>query len=181
MTTLRALVAAGFLLAVMGSWYPSRLAGPFSSVLARPTQRRSPRADHTSGKLSWCRRRSCHEPQTKGSHLSLWRRRNSLLYAARIPLSGIDCQAMRAIWSERPAELLIPPGEVDAELCPNEKMVVDESRFFNVHGCGGMDQSFQSHPVIWAHPEHAHRDPRRVNSTDYRQPDVDKGLLAFQP
>jgi hypothetical protein len=27
----------------------------------------------------------------------LWRRRNSLFYAARIRLSGIDCQAMRAI------------------------------------------------------------------------------------
>jgi hypothetical protein len=85
----------------------------------------------------------------------------------RIRLSGIDCQAMRAIGSERPAELLIPHGEVDAELCPNEKMV-DESRFFNVHGCGVMDKSFQSHPVIWAHPNHAHRDPRRLNPTDYR-------------
>jgi hypothetical protein len=51
----------------------------------------------SSERMSWCRRRSCHEPQTKGSHLSLWRRRNSLFYAARIRLSGIDCQAMRAI------------------------------------------------------------------------------------
>jgi hypothetical protein len=53
---------------------------------------------------------------------------------------------------------LIPRKEGDAELCPNEKKMVDESRLFNVHGCGGMDQLFQSHPVIWAHPDHAHRD-----------------------
>jgi hypothetical protein len=77
--------------------------------------------------------------------------------------------------------LLIPRKEGDAELCPNEKKMVDESRLFNVHGCGGMDQLFQSHPVSWAHTDHAHRDPRRVNPTDYRQPDVNKGLLAFQP
>jgi len=31
--------------------------------------------------------------------------------------------------------LLIPRGEVDAELGPNEK-VVDESRSFDVHGSG---------------------------------------------
>jgi hypothetical protein len=109
----------------------------------------------------------------------LWRRRNSLFYAARIRFSGIDRPTLRAIWSERLAGLLIPHKEGDAELCPNEKKMVDESRFFNVHGCGGMDQLFQSHPVSWAHPDHAHRDPRRVNPTDYRQPDVDKDLLAF--
>ena len=76
--------------------------------------------------------------------------------------------------------LLIPPGEVDAELCPNEKML-DSSRFFDVHGCEGIDKSFQSHPVTGAHPDHFHRDPVLVNPCDYPQPDVDKGLLAFQP
>ena len=76
--------------------------------------------------------------------------------------------------------LLIPRGEGDAELCPNEK-VVYESRFFDVHGCGGIDKSFQSHPVIWAHLDHFHRDPVLVNLFDFRQPDVYKALLAFQP
>ena len=141
-TTLRALVAEAFCLPSWESWYPSRLVGPFSSVLARPTQRRSSRADHTSGKLSWCRRRFCHEPQTKGSHLSLWRRRNSLFYAARIRFSGIDRPTLRAIWSERLAGLLIPHKEGDAELCPNEKKMVDESRFFSGHVWGGMDKPF---------------------------------------
>jgi len=64
----------------------------------------------------------------------------------RIRLSGIDCSDLRAIGSEQPAVLLSRPREVDAELCPNEKMV-DESRFFDGDGCGVMDQSFQSHPV----------------------------------
>jgi hypothetical protein len=59
--------------------------------------------------------------------------------------------------------------------------MVDESRFFNRHGCGGMDKLFQSHPIIWAYPDHAYGDPRRVNPTDYCQPDVYKGLLALQP
>jgi hypothetical protein len=43
--------------------------------------------------------------------------------------------------------VVIPPGEVNAELCPNEKMV-DESRFFDVPGGGGIEKSFQSHPVV---------------------------------
>ena len=81
---------------------------------------------------------------------------------------------------ERPTVLLIPPREVDAELCSNEKMA-DESRYFDVHGCEGIDKSFQSHPVIWAHPDHFHRDLVRVIPYNYRLPDVDKGLLAFQP
>jgi hypothetical protein len=42
---------------------------------------------------------------------------------------------------------LIPHGEGDVELCPNEKLV-DGSRFFNVHGCGGIDKSFEPPPVI---------------------------------
>jgi len=67
-----------------------------------------------------------------------------------------------------------------AELCPNEK-VVDESRFFDVHGCGGIDKTFQSHPVMWAHPGHVHRDPVLVNLSDFRQLDVYKGFLASQP
>jgi len=45
------------------------------------------------------------------------------------------------------AVVLIPPGEVHAELCLNEK-VVGERRFFDVHGCGGIEKSCQSHPVI---------------------------------
>ncbi len=36
---------------------------------------------------------------------------------------------------------------VDAELCPDKKMG-NESRFCDVHGCGGIDKPFQSHPVI---------------------------------
>ena len=64
---------------------------------------------------------------------------------------------------------------MQAELCPNEK-VVDVRRFFDGH-----DNSFQSHPIMWAHPNHFHRDPGRVNSCHYRQADVDKGLLVFQP
>jgi len=71
--------------------------------------------------------------------------------------------------------LMIPRGEIDVELCPNEKMV-DVRRFFDGHG-----KSFQSHPIIWAHPDHSHRDPVFVDPCDYPQPDVDKGLLAFQP
>jgi len=37
----------------------------------------------------------------------------------RIRLSGIHCPAMR----ERPAMLLIPPGQIDDALCSNEKVV----------------------------------------------------------
>jgi hypothetical protein len=64
---------------------------------------------------------------------------------------------------------------VDPELGPNEK-AVDVRRFFD-----GRGKSFQSHPVIWAHPDHFHRDPGRANLTDYRQRDIYKGLLAFHP
>ncbi|HZC81631.1 MAG TPA: hypothetical protein VE222_07910, partial [Nitrospiraceae bacterium] len=70
--------------------------------------------------------------------------------------------------------------EMDAELCPNQKMV-DESRFFDRYGCGDIDKSFQSHPVIWAHLDDFRRNPVPVNPSDFRQPDVYKGLLAFQP
>ncbi len=62
----------------------------------------------------------------------------------------------------------------------NEK-VVDERGVFNVRARGSMDKSFQSHPIGWVNPNHAHRDPRRTNPADDRQSDVYKGLLAFQP
>jgi len=94
---------------------------------------------------------------------------------------AFDCFAVAARdLIEQPTVLVILRGEVDVELCSNEKMV-DESRFFDVHGCGGIDKSFQSHPVIWAHLDHFHRDPVLVNPSDFRQPDVYKDLLAFQP
>ena len=70
--------------------------------------------------------------------------------------------------------------EVDAELCSNEKMV-DECRFFDLYGCGDIYKSFESHPVIRAHLDHFGRNPVPVNSSDFRQPDVYKGLLALQP
>jgi len=70
---------------------------------------------------------------------------------------------------------LMQCGEVGVELCPNEK-VVDVCRFFD-----GRGRSFQSHPIIWTHPDHFHRDPVLVNLCNYRQPDIDKGLLAFHP
>lgn len=70
--------------------------------------------------------------------------------------------------------------EMDAELCPNEKMV-DECRFFDLYGCGDIHKSFQSHPVIRAHLDHFRRDPVPVDPSDFRQPDVYKGLLALQP
>ena len=71
--------------------------------------------------------------------------------------------------------LLPSPHTTIEELCPNEK-VVDVSRFFH-----GYSKSFQSHPIIWAHPDHFHRDPVLVNPCNDRQPDVEKGLLTFQP
>jgi len=69
---------------------------------------------------------------------------------------------------------------MDAELCPNEKMV-DEGRFFDLYGCGDIHKSFQSHPVIRAQLDHFRRDPVPVDPSDFRQPDVNKGLLALQP
>ena len=56
---------------------------------------------------------------------------------------------------------------VEAELCPNEKMV-NASRFFDVYGCGDIDKSFQSHPVIWTHLDYLQRDPVGVNPSDFR-------------
>ena len=69
---------------------------------------------------------------------------------------------------------------MDAELCPNEKMV-DKGRFFDLYGCGDINKSFQSHPVIRAQLDHFRRDPVPVDPSDLRQPDVNKGLLALQP
>jgi hypothetical protein len=69
---------------------------------------------------------------------------------------------------------------MDAELCPNEKKV-DESRFFDLTNCRDIDKSIQSHPVIRAHLDHFRRDPMPVDLSDFRQPDVYKGLLALQP
>jgi hypothetical protein len=76
--------------------------------------------------------------------------------------------------------LLIPRGDLDAELCPNEK-VVDASRLFLMRGCAGTDKSLKSHPVAWAHLDHFHRDPVIMNHSDFRKPDVYKGPLTFQP
>ena len=62
------------------------------------------------------------------------------------PLTTLTlCAVLSACAANTP--LFIPPGEGDVELCPNEKLV-DESRFFNVHGCGGIDKSFEPPPVI---------------------------------
>ena len=120
MTYLRVLVGAFFCLPSSEPSFPSRSALALSSprlrkpisltstrtqgtnskpslALAMPTQKKSSRVVRASERMSWCRRQSCHEPQTKGSHLSLWRRRNSLFYAARIRFSGIDCPTLRAI------------------------------------------------------------------------------------
>jgi hypothetical protein len=60
-------------------------------------------------------------------------------------------------------------GEWDRppKLCPYEKLA-DESRFFDRRGCEGIDKSFQSHPVIWAHHDYVHRDPVLVNHFDFR-------------
>ena len=59
--------------------------------------------------------------------------------------------------------------------------MIDEGRFFDRDGCRGFDKLFQSHPIIWAHPDHFHRDPVLVDFCDYRELDIDKGFLAFQP
>jgi len=69
---------------------------------------------------------------------------------------------------------------MNAELCPNEKMV-DESRFFDLYGCGDIDKSFESHSVIRAHLDDFRRDPMTVNPSDFCQPDVYKGLFTLQP
>lgn len=61
------------------------------------------------------------------------------------------------------------------ELCSDEKMV-DASRFLH-----GYSKSFQSQSIVWAHPDHFYRDPVLMNPCNDRQPDVEKGLFAFQP
>jgi hypothetical protein len=98
----------------------------------------------------------------------------------RIRLSGIDRPGPVSELIQATRSVVDSTGEDDAELCPNEK-VVDETRFFDMRGCGGSNKSCQSHSVIGAHPDHVHRDPVLVNPSDFRQPDVYKGLFAFQP
>jgi hypothetical protein len=97
---------------------------------------------------------------------------------SRMACGLIHGRCRRGSGGREPVEAAIVSGmeeAMQAELCPNEK-VVDVHRFFDGHG-----NSFQSHPIMWAHPDHFHRDPGRVNPCHYRQPDVDKGLLVFQP
>jgi hypothetical protein len=59
-----------------------------------------------------------------------------------ICLSGhrLLCPASNRI---RATYRLLDLDEDHAELCPNEKMV-DVNRLSNVHGCAGLDKSFQS-------------------------------------
>lgn len=64
------------------------------------------------------------------------------------------------------------------ELGPNEKMV-EYCRFLDVYACGGIDKSFESHPIILAHLDHFHRYPVFVNLSDFCQTDIYKGVLAF--
>ena len=74
MTDLRALVGAGFLLAVMGMVVVAPLVGgPLSSDLVRLSQRRSSRPDRIRGKTNWSRSRFFHAPRTRGSSTKLWR------------------------------------------------------------------------------------------------------------
>ena len=80
----------------------------------------------------------------------------------------------------RSTVLLTPPWQLDAELCPNKKMI-DESRFIGAHSCGGFDKPFQFHPVMLTYLDHFQPDPVIPNLSDFRQPDVDKGLFSFQP
>src|SRR5262249_7870619 len=79
---------------------------------------------------------------------------------------------------ERSTVLMYPPRQMDAELCSNKKMI-DESRFLAMHSCGVFEKSFQSHPVIWAQLDHLQPNPVILKLSDFCQPDVDKGLLAF--
>lgn len=121
----------------MPSWeslFPSRLVGPLSSspprkpispistqpppsnsrhslVLTRPTLRRSSRDDHPSGKMSWCRRRYCHEPHTRGSRISLQRSRSNLFYkegrfAPGAAVGVLEAEAVRPNRGHKPAPIL---------------------------------------------------------------------------
>ena len=79
MTTLRTLVGGYFL--CLPSWdslFPPRLVGPLSSVLARSTLRNSSRTDHTSGTMSWRRRRFFREPWMSRSGTRLKRSRSEI-------------------------------------------------------------------------------------------------------
>ena len=73
------------------------------------------------------------------------------------------------------------PRNVDmAALCPNEKLV-NACRFFDMHGYGAIDTSFQPYPVTLTHMDHFHAYPVPVNFFDLCQLDIDKGLLTFHP
>jgi hypothetical protein len=64
------------------------------------------------------------------------------------------------------------------ELRPNEKMV-DSCGTPDVYATGGIDKSFESHPIIWADLDQFCLYPLFVNLSDFRQTDIYKGLLAF--
>jgi hypothetical protein len=72
-----------------------------------------------------------------------WLRNTTISPILPSRLVSLRRHAHRLTPSPNRAVVLIPPGEVNNELCPNEKMV-DVSRLSNVHGCVGMDKSFQS-------------------------------------
>jgi hypothetical protein len=73
-----------------------------------------------------------------------------------------------------------PPNVDMAALCPNEKLV-NACRFFDMHGYGAIDTSFQPYPVTLTHMDHFHVYPVPVNFFDLCQLDIDKGLLTFHP
>jgi hypothetical protein len=78
MTNLRALVGAGFLLAVMGIVVSVPLGWAIILGIGEAYTEKIIKGDHTGGKKSWCRRRFCHAPHTRGSGMSLWRSKSSL-------------------------------------------------------------------------------------------------------
>jgi hypothetical protein len=73
----------------------------------------------------------------------VWLRNTTISPIRPSRLVSLRRHAHRLTPSPNRAVVLIPPGEVNDELCPNEKMV-DVSRLSNVHSFVGMDKSFQS-------------------------------------
>ena len=67
---------------------------------------------------------------------------------------------------------------VAAELCPNEKMG-EESGFLDTW-LRAPTMPF-SRLCSWGNLDNFHRNPVPVNPSDFRQLDVYKGLLVFQP